>query len=150
MLKRLAVVAGLMAYGALLAVHKFTTVAFFVLASLPFWYVILLMDTANQFQWFPWWGSYTRRLWWKFSTTARTVDKHVFVTNVYLTGTEEDEDLYFHGVGVSFRVGRKSATFGVGRVLQPSEDGLSVEGIVRPLDVPMDKLRNDEDVWFKV
>jgi hypothetical protein len=95
---------------------------------------LVLRDSMNQFQWFPFWGSYRKRVYWIFKNNAARWVPPVSIGYTYFDVHDESHDCqYFHGSGLMLRVSRWSVQVGFGRLLQTSPWS-------RLLDVPVVEL----------
>ena len=67
-----------------------------------FWYMVganvliilhmIFRDTLNRFQWFPFWGQFSHRLYWIRKDNANPATRHVGVGHVYVDIDDGDID----------------------------------------------------------
>jgi hypothetical protein len=107
---------------------------------------LIFRDTMNVFQWFPFWGSSKRRLYWIVKNDATVMQAIIGSAHVYFNIHDEmDEQAdyveYFTGSGVAIRYKNWSFQVGFGRRLQASPWH-------RDLDVPVEEIKQGVDgVW---
>jgi len=114
-----------------------------LLYVIPYGLHLVFRDTMNRFQWFPFWGSFKRRMYWIARNNESMMTPMLSIGHVYHDFDTPEGERYFHGTGIMVSIRHWSFQVGVGKLLERRLWG-------RDIDVEVEEIRKGVDgVWIE-